>query len=96
MTGKDWIRESDDLYIHESGARIVRTKYQAKEGWFLMPADLTQAVQQFAPTDEGRAQAFEAFEKSVNGRARPAPKPAAKVRRPKRARAAAKGRGEEE
>jgi hypothetical protein len=92
MTGKDWIRESDDLYLHESGARIVRTKYQGKEGWFLMPSDLTQTVQQFPATDDGRAQAFETFEKSLNGRA---DKPAPAKPRPQ-ARGSAKGRSEEE
>jgi len=63
--GKDWSKESDDLFIHKSGVRITKTTYHQKQGWFLMPTDLDQAVLEFAATDEGREQAFEAFAKGA-------------------------------
>jgi hypothetical protein len=56
-----WDRETDTLYIHDSGARIERRLYRQKEGWFLIPADLDQEVLGFDPTPEGRDQAFAAF-----------------------------------
>ncbi len=63
--GKDWSKESDDLFIHKSGARVAKTTYHQKLGWFLMPPDLDQPVLEFPATDEGRAQAFEAFAKGA-------------------------------
>lgn len=74
-----WTRESDELFLHASGSRIVRTTYQGKAGWFLMPADLTRPVQQFPPTESGREKAFAAFERLLRERPAAAPKP---VRKP--------------
>jgi hypothetical protein len=62
---KDWERDSDKLFIHESGIRIQRMAYKGKEGWFLIPTDLDQAVLEFEPTPEGRDKAFESFAKGV-------------------------------
>jgi len=56
-----WDRETDTLFIHDTGARIERRTYRQKEGWFLIPADLDQEVLGFDPTPEGRDQAFAAF-----------------------------------
>ena len=76
--GKDWSRESDDLFIHKSGARVAKTTYHQKLGWFLMPPDLDQTVVEFPPTDEGRDQAFEAFAKGAVSKVPKKAKPAAK------------------
>lgn len=74
-----WTKEADDLFIHTSGARIAKTTYQQKEGWFLMPADLDAPVLEFPPTEEGRAQAFETFAKGIPSRKKAKAKVKAKV-----------------
>jgi len=58
---KGWKSESDTLFINAAGVRIERREYRGKEGWFLIPAELAQAVVGFDPTPEGRDQAFAAF-----------------------------------
>lgn len=58
---KGWDRESDKLFIHESGVRIERREYRQKQGWFLIPVDLAQEVVGFDPTPAGRDLAFAAF-----------------------------------
>lgn len=70
---KDWVRESEDLYVHKSGARIARTEYRQKEGWYLMPVDLDDPVVEHPPTDEGLKLAFETFAKT-GGRSAAKPK----------------------
>ncbi len=81
-TPKGWEKESDKLYIHESGVRIQRMVYRSKDGWYLVPVDLDQVCSEFEPTNEGRDQAFEAFDKGVLAqkpkRVKAAPKKAAK------------------
>lgn len=81
-TPKGWEKESDKLYIHETGVRIQRMVYRSKDGWYLVPVDLDQVCSEFEPTNEGRDLAFEAFDKGVLAqkpkRAKPAPKKAAK------------------
>ena len=62
---KGWEKDSDKLYIHNSGVRIQFMTYRAKEGWYLVPTDLDQPVLEFEPTPEGREKAFEAFGKGV-------------------------------
>lgn len=66
--GKDWSKETEDLYIHKSGTRIAKTTYRGKLGWWLMPLDLDEPAVEFAPTDEGRAEAFEAHAKGPSKR----------------------------
>ena len=62
---KGWEKDSDKLFIHETGIRISRMTYKGKDGWFLVPVDLDAAVLEFEPTPEGRDKAFEAFAKGV-------------------------------
>jgi hypothetical protein len=62
---KGWTRDSEKLFIHNTGVRIQLMTYRQKEGWFLVPTDLDQAVVEFTPTPEGRDQAFEAFASGV-------------------------------
>ena len=58
---KGWERDSDKLYIHETGVRIQLMPYRQKDGWYIVPIDLDQPVVEFEPTPEGRTKAFEAF-----------------------------------
>jgi hypothetical protein len=62
---KGWEKDSDKLFIHETGVRIARQTYKGKDGWYLIPVDLDAAVLEFEPTPEGRDKAFEAFTKGV-------------------------------
>src|ERR1041384_776569 len=62
---KGWDKDSDKLFIHETGVRIQRMTYKGKDGWFLVPVDLDAAVVEFEPTPEGRDKAFEAFAKGA-------------------------------
>jgi hypothetical protein len=56
-----WEQDSPALFLHSSGVRIERRIYRQKDGWFLVPVDLDQAVAEFAPDPEGLALAFSAF-----------------------------------
>ena len=62
---KGWEKDSDKLFIHETGIRIARMTYKGKDGWFLVPVDLDAVVLEFEPTPEGRDKAFEAFTKGA-------------------------------
>lgn len=62
---KGWEKDSDKLFIHETGVRIARQTYKGKDGWYLIPVDLDAAVVEFDPTPEGRDKAFEAFAKGA-------------------------------
>jgi hypothetical protein len=62
---KGWEKDSDKLFIHETGIRIARMTYKGKDGWFLVPVDLDAAVLEFEHTPEGRDKAFEAFAKGA-------------------------------
>lgn len=62
---KGWEKDSDKLFIHETGVRIARQTYKGKDGWYLIPVDLDAAVLEFEPTPEGRDKAFEAFTKGA-------------------------------
>ena len=62
---KGWEKDSDKLFIHETGIRVARMTYKGKDGWYLVPVDLDAAVLEFEPTPEGRDKAFEAFAKGV-------------------------------
>jgi hypothetical protein len=64
-TPKGWEKDSDKLFIHETGIRIQRMTYKGKDGWFLVPVDLDAVVVEFEPTPEGRDLAFEAFAKGA-------------------------------
>lgn len=61
-----WERDSDTLYLHSSGVRIERRAYRYKEGWFLIPVDLDQAVLEFSPDEDGLAHAFAAFSRACS------------------------------
>jgi hypothetical protein len=78
---KGWDKESDTLFIHNSGVRIQRMAYKGKDGWYLIPVDLDQPVVEFEPTPEGKEKAFEAFAKG-----------ALETAKPRKAKAAAKGK----
>jgi hypothetical protein len=83
---KGWTRDSDKLYIHATGVRVQLMAYRQKEGWYLVPTDLDQAVVEFEPTNEGRTKAFEAFAAGVlNVKPKPKKKSATerKPRKPK-------------
>jgi hypothetical protein len=62
---KGWDKESDKLFIHETGVRIARQTYKGKDGWYLIPVDLDAVVVEFEPTPEGKDKAFEAFAKGA-------------------------------
>lgn len=62
---KGWEKDSDKLFIHETGVRIARQTYKGKDGWYLIPVDLDAVVVEFEPTPEGREKAFEAFAKGA-------------------------------
>ncbi|HLY08736.1 MAG TPA: hypothetical protein VKW04_05435 [Planctomycetota bacterium] len=62
---KGWEKDSDKLFIHETGVRIARQTYKGKDGWYLIPVDLDAVVVEFEPTPEGRDKAFEAFGKGA-------------------------------
>ena len=62
---KGWDKDSEKLFVHETGVRIARQTYKGKDGWYLIPVDLDAAVLEFEPTPEGRDKAFEAFGKGV-------------------------------
>ena len=62
---KDWEKDSDTLFIHESGVRIQHSSYHGTDIWMLVPTDLDQPVVQFDPTEEGRDKAFAAYAEGV-------------------------------
>ena len=62
---KDWEKDSDKLFIHESGVRIQQSTYHGTDGWILVPTDLDQPVVQFEPNEEGRDKAFAAYAEGV-------------------------------
>ncbi len=70
--GKRWEKESESLYIHESGARISKSAYRGQDGWWVFPVDLDAPPLQFPATEAGRDEAFATFEK---GLPKPPPKP---------------------
>ena len=90
---KGWEKDSDKLFIHETGVRIARQTYKGKDGWYLIPVDLDAAVLEFDPTPEGRDKAFEAFAK---GALVTKPKKTKAASPKKTAKAAAKGEEGEE
>jgi hypothetical protein len=72
---KGWDRESAELFIHESGARISRTSYRGKLAWWFFPVSLDVPAVEHAPTDEGREEAFATSERELpKTRAKPKPK----------------------
>jgi hypothetical protein len=84
---KGWRSESDTLFMNAAGVRIERRVYREKEGWFLIPAELSQEVIGFDPTPEGRDQAFAAFADGVLSKTdKKKAKPAASKTRPKKGR----------
>lgn len=62
---KGWDKESADLFIHETGARISRTAYRGKMAWWFFPVSLDVPAVEHAATDEGREQAFATSEKEL-------------------------------
>ena len=71
-TPKGWDKESETLFIHDSGTRIERRTYREKDGWFIIPVDLDQEVVGYDPTPEGRDKAFQDF---ADGKIKTARKP---------------------
>jgi len=69
---KGWDKESETLFIHESGTRVERRTYREKDGWFIIPVDLDQEVVGYDPTPEGRDKAFQDF---ADGKIKTARKP---------------------
>ena len=62
---KGWEKDSDSLFLHESGVRIQHSSYHGSDIWMLVPTDLDQPVVQFEPTEEGRDKAFAAYAEGV-------------------------------
>src|SRR5262245_10428615 len=76
---KGWDRESADLFIHVTGARISRTSYRGKLAWWYFPVSLDVPAVEHAATDEGREEAFATSERELQKpRSRPKPKPISK------------------
>ena len=69
---KGWDKESETLFIHDSGTRVERRTYREKDGWFIIPVDLDQEVVGYDPTPEGRDKAFQDF---AEGKIKTAKKP---------------------
>lgn len=53
-----WTRESADLYVHESGARLSKTTYRGKMAWWFFPVSLDIQAVEYPPTDAGCEEAF--------------------------------------
>ena len=62
---KGWEKDSDSLFIHESGVRIQHSSYHGSDIWMLVPTDLDQPVVQYEPNDEGRDKAFAAYAEGI-------------------------------
>jgi hypothetical protein len=75
---KGWEKDSDKLFVHETGVRIQRMVYRGKDGWYLVPLDLDATCIEFEPTNEGRDKAFEAFAKGTGQEKPKKAKPASK------------------
>lgn len=72
---KGWDRESADLYVHETGARISRTSYRGKLAWWFFPVSLDVAAVEHPPTDVGREEAFATSKRELpKTRSKPKPK----------------------
>lgn len=69
---KGWDKESETLFIHDTGTRIEKRTYREKEGWFIIPVDLDQEVVGYDATPEGRDKAFADF---ADGKIKTARKP---------------------
>jgi hypothetical protein len=52
---KGWEKDSDKLFIHETGIRIARMTYKGKDGWFLVPVDLDAVETALAESREADA-----------------------------------------
>ena len=63
--GPGWARESAELFVHESGARIAKTTYRGKVAWWFFPVSLDVPAVEHAPTDEGRDAAFATSEREL-------------------------------
>ena len=62
---KGWSRESEDLFLHDTGARISRSAYRGKMAWWYFPVSLDVPAVEHAPTDEGRDLAFATSERDL-------------------------------
>ncbi len=62
---KGWGRESAEVFIHDTGARISRTSYRGKLAWWFFPVSLDVPAVEHAPTDEGRKEAFATSEREL-------------------------------
>lgn len=56
-----WVKVSNYLYVHASGARIERRGYPATPGWYLMFPQERDMIRRFEATTYGCDQAFVAF-----------------------------------
>lgn len=56
-----WVKASDYLYVHASGARIERRGYPGTPGWYLIFPKEGDTIRRFEPTTYGCDQAFIAF-----------------------------------
>ena len=61
LLGRPWTRQSEDVYIHRTGARIERRGFPAEAGWYLVSPQRGQTHQRFLPTTQGCDDAFIAF-----------------------------------
>ena len=62
-----WVRESEYLFVHRSGARIERRGYPSTPGWYLVPQAGQEHHHRFEPTPQGCDDAFIAFAASEAG-----------------------------
>ena len=53
-----WVRESAELYVHDSGARLSKTTYRGKVAWWFFPVSLDIQAVEYPPTDAGCDEAF--------------------------------------
>ena len=56
-----WVKVSDYLYVHASGAKIERRGYPGTPGWYLIFPKDGDTIRRFEATTYGCDQAFVAF-----------------------------------
>ena len=77
---RGWERESADLFVHESGARVSKTTYRGRVAWWFFPVSLDVQAVEYPPTEAGRDEAFEKSGKDLPKVRSASPKPRAAVR----------------
>jgi hypothetical protein len=73
-TPEGWTREAVTRFRHTSGILIQLTEEYGHKGWCIVPNNDDRSVRWFAPTLEGRDEAFRTFEKESSSFQRKEPR----------------------